>query len=162
MQLSTLNFGIFLVYWIDFGFSTYEQSWAWRIPVILQCVFLFAMLGLIWIIDETPRWLVSHDRHDEAIDVLRRLKHSSMSETQIQTLHAEIVEAARIEKAIGSGSWRDLRRNDDIQSLRRLLIACGIQAMQQLGGAYHDLVSWRSITVVRIHQLMLSYQGSMP
>lgn len=41
-QLSTLNFGIMLVYWIDYGFGTIptSSSYVWRIPTILQCVFL--------------------------------------------------------------------------------------------------------------------------
>jgi MFS family permease len=39
-QLSTLNFGIMMVYWIDYGFSSISASYAWRIPVILQCIFL--------------------------------------------------------------------------------------------------------------------------
>ena len=50
MQISTLNFGIALVYWIDYGFSFHKGSYAWRIPVILQCVFLIPMLILIWIL----------------------------------------------------------------------------------------------------------------
>jgi hypothetical protein len=41
-QLSTLNFGIMLVYWIDYGFSVIpgSASYAWRVPTILQCIFL--------------------------------------------------------------------------------------------------------------------------
>ncbi|KAG6022428.1 hypothetical protein E4U41_002265, partial [Claviceps citrina] len=35
-QLSTLNFGILLVYWIDYGFSSHAAAYAWRVPVALQ------------------------------------------------------------------------------------------------------------------------------
>ncbi|RMD42152.1 hypothetical protein DV735_g3016, partial [Chaetothyriales sp. CBS 134920] len=134
MQLSVLNFGIFLVYWIDYGFSKHEGSYAWRVPVILQCVFLVPMLVLLWIVDETPRWLAAHDRQDEALEVLRRLKGGKVDEAQILELHADILFIVEQEKAIGSGSWKDLFKNDEIQSQRRFLIACGIQAFQQLGG----------------------------
>lgn len=64
-QLSTLNFGIFLVYWINYGFSTHLGSYAWRVPVILQCVVILPMFFILWIIPETPRWLAAHDRPDE-------------------------------------------------------------------------------------------------
>lgn len=134
MQLTTLNFGIFLVYWIGYGFSTHTSSYAWRIPVILQFVMLFPMLFLTWIVDETPRWLVAHDRHDEAFEVLRRLRGQTMSAEQIQLLYDDIVKTARMEKALDAGSWRHLLKNDSIQSPRRLATACAIQAMQQLGG----------------------------
>jgi hypothetical protein len=42
-QLSTLNFGIMLVYWIDYGFGVIpgSASFAWRVPTILQCIFLY-------------------------------------------------------------------------------------------------------------------------
>lgn len=136
MQLSTLNFGIFLVYWIGYGFSSHTSSYAWRVPCILQLAMLTPMLILCWLIDETPRWLVSHDRHDEALDVLKRLRGQTMAVEEIQALHDDIVKTAQMEKAIGSGTWGDLLKNDSIQSLRRLLTACGIQAMQQLGGKF--------------------------
>lgn len=60
-QLSTLNFGIFMVYWIDYAFGKVAgaPSYAWRVPVILQCVFLVPMLFILWIIPETPRYVPS-------------------------------------------------------------------------------------------------------
>jgi MFS family permease len=58
-QLSTLNFGIMMVYWIDYAFGKVSggPSYAWRVPVILQCVFLIPMLFILWIIPETPRYV---------------------------------------------------------------------------------------------------------
>lgn len=134
MQLSVLNFGIFLVYWIDYGFSSHLGSYAWRVPVILQCVFLICMLFLVWIVDETPRWLAAHDYPEKALDVLQRLNVNKMSDSDIRHLYDDILRTVAIERQIGAGSWKDLLRNDSIQSQRRLLIACGIQMFQQLGG----------------------------
>lgn len=63
-QLSTLNFGIMMVYWIDYAFGLIPggPSYAWRIPVILQCVFLIPMLFILWIIPETPRYVAARNR----------------------------------------------------------------------------------------------------
>jgi hypothetical protein len=48
MQFSTLNFGIFLTYWVDYGFTqSFTRSFAWRILCILQCIFLIPMLILL-------------------------------------------------------------------------------------------------------------------
>ncbi|KAK0103274.1 hypothetical protein ONS95_005307 [Cadophora gregata] len=132
-QLSTLNFGIFFVYWIDYAFSTHTASFAWRIPTILQCMFLVPMLFILWIIPESPRWLAAHDRPDECLAVLQRLR-GAQDEVAVQRLHGEILQTVAYEASIGAGSWKDLLKNDHIKSQRRLLIACGIQAFQQLGG----------------------------
>ncbi|CAK4033168.1 related to sugar transporter [Lecanosticta acicola] len=135
-QVSTLNLGIMMVYWIDYGFTKIpgENSAAWRVPVILQCVFLIAMLLMIMIIPDTPRWLISHNRQDEALEVLRSLNKKNMSDESICDMHANIVNTVAYEASIGAGSWSDLLRSDEIQSRRRFLIACSVQAFQQLGG----------------------------
>ncbi|KAG9514771.1 general substrate transporter [Aureobasidium sp. EXF-12298] len=137
-QLSTLNFGIMMVYWIDYAFSTSDNgsgtSYVWRVPTILQVIFLIPMIFIIWIIPETPRWLAARDRNEEALEVLTRLNKNRMSHEEIQNIHTDIVRTVAIEKSIGAGTWGDLLKNDSIQSRRRFLIACSIQAFQQLGG----------------------------
>ena len=136
MQLSTLNFGTAIVYWIDFGFNSAGNlsSYAWRVPCILQCIFLFPMIFLIMLIPETPRWLAAHERSREALTVLRRLRGGRDDDELIVDLHKGIVMTAKWEKEIGAGSWKDLVKNDKIKSQRRFLTACAIQIFQQLGG----------------------------
>jgi hypothetical protein len=134
MQLTTLNFGVALVYWIDYAFSSHSGSYAWRVPVILQCVFLIPMLFILYIIPETPRWLASHDRPEDAHAVLKRLKGNSMDEASIDRLHQDILQTVALEASLGAGTWKDLLKNDQIQSQRRLIIACAIQIFQQLSG----------------------------
>ncbi|TGO61566.1 hypothetical protein BCON_0026g00100 [Botryotinia convoluta] len=135
MQLSTLNFGIFLAYWVDYGFTqSYTASFSWRVPTILQCMFLVPMLVLLAIVPESPRWLAAHEKRDESLNVLARLHSYHMTEDQIKSLHMEIVRTCEFEISLGTGSWSDLFKNDAIQSQRRFLIACAIQSFQQLGG----------------------------
>lgn len=134
MQISTLNFGILLSYWIDYGFSSSDSSYAWRVPVILQVIFLAPMLLLIAIVPGSPRWLASHGRSAESLEVLQRLHSGRMSEHAIASLHEDIMKTVSMEAKIGAGTWKDLLKNDNIQSQRRFLIACAVQAFQQLGG----------------------------
>ncbi|KAF7555705.1 hypothetical protein G7Z17_g1999 [Cylindrodendrum hubeiense] len=133
-QLSTLNFGIFLVYWIDYGFSSHLGSYAWRVPVILQCFCIIPILIILMFIPETPRWLASHDRPDECLEILARIHSAPSDNIEVQRLHNSIIQTVAYEASIGAGSWKDLLKNDRIKSQKRLLIACGIQSMQQLGG----------------------------
>lgn len=136
VQLTTLNFATALVYWIDFAFNQdgNSNSYSWRVPCILQCVFLIPMLLFILVIPETPRWLASHDRREESLAVLRRLRGFKEDDETIVAIHKDIVATAAWEKSIGAGSWRDLVKNDRIRSQRRLLTACAVQIFQQLGG----------------------------
>lgn len=132
-QLSTLNFGIFLVYWIDYGFVNHTSSYAWRIPTILQCIILFSILFLTTVIPETPRWLASHDRSEECLSVLARIQGTSENDAVVQRLHQTITETVAYEASRQAG-WKDIFRSDPIKSRRRFLIACAIQMFQQLGG----------------------------
>ncbi|KAB8300889.1 hypothetical protein EYC80_002817 [Monilinia laxa] len=135
MQLSTLNFGIFLAYWVDYAFTqSFIASFAWRVPTILQCIFLLPILGLLAIVPESPRWLAAHEKPDESLHVLTQLHSYHMSENYITSLHREILHTCEHEASLGAGSWSDLFQNDAIQSQRRFLIACAIQIFQQLGG----------------------------
>ncbi|KAG7414681.1 hypothetical protein LZL87_003353 [Fusarium oxysporum] len=133
-QLSTLNFGIFLVYWIDYALSSHTGSYAWRVPVILQCVPILAIMGLLFVIPETPRWLAAHDRPEECLKVLARIQGTSTDDPEVQVLHSVITQTVAYETSIGSGSWKDLLKEDSIKSRKRLLLACFLQAAQQLGG----------------------------
>ncbi|KAG5747252.1 hypothetical protein H9Q69_003091 [Fusarium xylarioides] len=133
-QLSTLNFGIFLVYWIDYALSSHTGSYAWRVPVILQCVPILAIMGLLFIIPETPRWLAAHDRPEECLKVLARIQGTSTDDPQVQVLHSVITQTVAYETSIGAGSWKDLLKEDSIKSRKRLFLACFLQCAQQLSG----------------------------
>ena len=135
MQLSTLNLGIFLAYWIDYGFTqSYTASFAWRVPCVLQCIFLVPMLFILFIVPESPRWLASHSRPEDSLIILHRLHKHHSSAQHIANLHSDIVRTCAYEASLGAGKWSDLLHNDSIQSQRRFLTACAIQSFQQLGG----------------------------
>lgn len=89
---------------------------------------------LVPLLPETPRWLAAHDRPDDCLKVLARIHARPATDYDVQCLHSTIVQTVAYEESIGAGSWKDLLKNDRVKSQKRLLIACGIQAFQQLGG----------------------------
>ncbi|KAL2108180.1 hypothetical protein VUR80DRAFT_4146 [Thermomyces stellatus] len=133
-QLSTLNFGICVVYWIDYAFSSHNGSYAWRTPVIMQCLPIAAIVAILGVIPETPRWLAAHGREDDCLEVLARIKDVPTDDADVRQMHASITHTVEYEAAIGSGTWKALLKDDSISSRRRLLLACAIQSFQQLGG----------------------------
>lgn len=50
--------GIMISYWIDLGFSFAPGSVSWRFPLAFQIVFCFFILGTVWNLPESPRWLL--------------------------------------------------------------------------------------------------------
>ncbi|KAK4687552.1 hypothetical protein P7C73_g2562, partial [Tremellales sp. Uapishka_1] len=135
-QLSLLNFGILTAYWVGYAFSTVSgtNSTLWRVPVALQAVFIIPIMGLCFIVPESPRWTAAHGRPEESLAILARLQGKPITHQDVLVQHQEVQDAVQLERSIGSGTWRDLLREDEIKSRKRLLIACGIQAMQQAGG----------------------------
>jgi hypothetical protein len=90
------------------------------------------MLFILLIIPESPRWLAAHDRPDEALEVLQRLRGEAHDQTAVHYLHQEILRTVALEASIDAGSWKDLLKNDRIQSQKRFIIACSIQIFQQV------------------------------
>ncbi|XP_057950065.1 probable polyol transporter 4 [Malania oleifera] len=128
-----INLGILLGYVSNYAFSGLPVHISWRIMLavgILPSVFIgFAL----FIIPESPRWLVMQNRVDEARFVLLK---TNENEREAEDRLAEIQQAAGIansqkyeEKAV----WHELLSPSP--SVRRMLIAgCGIQCIQQVTG----------------------------
>lgn len=136
IQLTTLNFGIMLSYWINYGFNSIEtpQKWHWRVPVALQLTFILTLLLLVGSIPESPRYLTCHGHEDAAKVVLSRLVDRRIEDPLVLTTFVEIQESVKQEVLHGRGHWYEIWQPGRAQTRRRFLLACGIQAAQQLGG----------------------------
>ncbi|OAV91415.1 hypothetical protein PTTG_05679 [Puccinia triticina 1-1 BBBD Race 1] len=136
-QLSTLNFGIFLSYWIDYGMTKrFSGAVSFRFPIAFQLAMILPIFMFTFVIPESPRWLFFHDRSAEAMEVLLRLEQPDIDseDPELQANFKEIEATVSYEKSIQIKGYRELFRNDGSSSRRRLLIACSVQFFQQLGG----------------------------
>ncbi|KAI0020342.1 general substrate transporter [Xylariomycetidae sp. FL0641] len=127
--------GTLIAYWIDYGCTYGPDAFSWRFPIAFQCVFAFAVIGLMFHLPESPRWLLTKDRNEEAATVLAALNAERRDDPAIQTQLSVIVDAIRASGQIGGVTrYRDLLTGGPTQHFRRLLLGAGSQMMQQLSG----------------------------
>lgn len=148
-ELSTNVGGVAVAYWVDYGLGFTKGALQWRLPIALQIVFALSTISLISLLPETPRWLLNHDRDDEAMDVLRRL----YSDDETQPNGAGTAERERIaivtaiaqerlaqEQLGGKSALRMVFTNRGQRTFYRTCLGVGAQVMQQLSGI--NLVSY--------------------
>ncbi|CAI7657559.1 unnamed protein product [Penicillium crustosum] len=126
--------GYCIVNWINYGLSFRGGAIAWRMPIALQLTFVIILLVTIPWLPESPRWLMTQAREDEAIEVLACVEATSIDDPVIITQRDEIKFSITYERE-NAVRWRDLvlqRKTDNTKILRRLLLGAGTQAMQQL------------------------------
>ena len=62
--------GSIIAAWTVYGTIKYTGEVSWRVPVALQALMPFLQLIGIFTLPESPRWLCSKDRGNEAFEIL--------------------------------------------------------------------------------------------
>lgn len=141
-----INLGILLGYISNYVFSGLPAHINWRIMLgvgIIPSVFIG---GALFIIPESPRWLVMQNRIDEARVVLQK---TIDNEKEVEDKLADIQQAAGTTNAgkyEPKAVWQELLH--PTPAVRKMLIAgCGIQIFQQITGI--DTVVYYSPTIFK-------------
>lgn len=133
----TLNiFGFMAVNWINYGLSFAGGGIAWRLPIALQMLFIIILFATVPWLPESPRWLISQDRTEEAAIILADLADADVNAPHVVAERTEIEYSVRYERR-NAERWRDIIRGKagaGTKSLRRLMLGTGLQAIQQFGG----------------------------
>ena len=101
--------GNILAGWTTYGSDLHlHNSWAWRVPTLVQC-FLPAIAGaFILFFPESPRWLIAHDRREDAVKIFARYHAEGDESAPIVKLQvAEIVEQMKLYR--DDNPWWDFR-----------------------------------------------------
>ncbi|WP_168582676.1 sugar porter family MFS transporter [Gephyromycinifex aptenodytis] len=99
----------------------------WRYMLVICAIPAVCLFFGMMKMPESPRWLISKNRHDEALQVLMQVR----SEDRARAEMAEVELLAQVEKEAHSGGWADM----SIPWIRRLvLIGCGLAMAQQVTG----------------------------
>ncbi|KAH8802497.1 general substrate transporter [Xylogone sp. PMI_703] len=103
LVLSTIFAG-----WLNFACSYVNSSFAWRFPLAFQCVPPILCLSVCWLVPESPRWLVSRGRREEALQILIKYHGNGNPDSALVRLeYAELLQT--IEEDGADRRWWDFR-----------------------------------------------------
>jgi major inositol transporter-like SP family MFS transporter len=104
-----------------------EGGGVWRIMLAVSALPAIALFFGMLRVPESPRWLISKGRNDEALAVLKTIRSVDRAEAEM----ADVRNLADEEKQARRGSWGALK---DKWVLRIVLVGIGLGVAQQLTG----------------------------
>lgn len=136
MQGIMVNVGYVVVLFIGFGcfFAPDTNTFGWRFPVAFGCFFCLLLLGASFLIPESPRYLVSRNRIDEALKVMIRLHGGSSDDDEFARREVALIESQLLtdeELIISGGRWQILTQMTYLKRVAISLIL--ILGTQNLG-----------------------------
>ncbi|KAL4938286.1 hypothetical protein BDV06DRAFT_201168 [Aspergillus oleicola] len=118
MQQLAITFGIMVSFWINYGTNHIggtgetQKDAAWLLPLALQLVPAVILgVGMIFM-PFSPRWLVHHDREEEAIKVLTSLRGLPADDPVLQLEFLEIKAQSLFEKRTEKEKFPHLERTN--------------------------------------------------
>ncbi|KAJ1839614.1 hypothetical protein LPJ57_010795, partial [Coemansia sp. RSA 486] len=132
LQQWAITWGMLVAFWVDYGCSFIESNASWRIPIGIQIVPAMTLFLAMFFMPYSPRWLVDHDKIEEAHKVLARLRaNGDFNNLEVMEELEDIKEAVRVERETAVRSYMELFR---FPIRRRIVLGVVIQALQQLTG----------------------------
>ncbi|KAG4433701.1 hypothetical protein IFR05_010810 [Cadophora sp. M221] len=131
--------GAFIASWVTYGTLQIQSDWSWRLPSLLQSICSVIILALMWWIPESPRYLISKDQPEKALDILAHYHANDNREDEfVQLEFTEIRTAIILDREAEANSWLDLVRTKG--NRKRIGIITAIAFFSQWSG--NGLISY--------------------
>lgn len=129
------------------------SDWSWRLPSILQCLPSLIQVAFAFTVPESPRWLVSKDRSEEALQILIKYHAEGDASNELPHLElAEIRKALELENESRKRGWVELFQTAGMR--RRSLVSGFLGLFVQFSGMRCPISAPKTrnarLTVVRL------------
>ncbi|KAH6632957.1 hexose transporter-like protein [Boeremia exigua] len=132
-----------------------DNDWSWRLPSILQAIPSLIQIVFSFAVPESPRWLVSKDRHEEALNIL--IKYHAEGDAAAELPHVELAEiqaALKIENESRARGWGELFQTKGMR--HRSLVAAALGLFVQFSG--NNLISQYFVPIAEKIGITSSYE----
>ncbi|KAL2861515.1 general substrate transporter [Aspergillus pseudodeflectus] len=138
LQNALLLVGFSISNWLNYGLAFANGPVSWRFPLAFQLVFIIMIYLVIPWLPESPRWLITKGRDEEALKILSDIEDKTTTDAFVLSQMQSIKYTVEYERTNGM-SWGDLLRGrgsnkSGTKTIRRLILGMGAQSMQQLVG----------------------------
>ncbi|KAG6884416.1 hypothetical protein C0992_006354 [Termitomyces sp. T32_za158] len=144
---------------VTLGTFEMNNNWGWRIPSLLQVAPSALQIAFIYFVPESPRWLISKGRGDQAMAVI--VKYHAEGDEMSEFAKAEYVQIEKtleLEKETPNLGWAQLVSTSGMR--RRVLIGAFIGLATQWSGngltSYVLLLFFDVQKSIFIHRYFLS------
>ncbi|KAF7195990.1 Lactose permease [Pseudocercospora fuligena] len=125
--------GSIVAAWATYGTWHINNNWSWRIPSILQAAPSVLQLLFVWFVPESPRFLISKGKVEQAHQVLANVHANGNTEDEVVLLEMqEIKDTIELEKSLEGNSWVQFIKTKG--NRRRLLILLSLGLFSQWSG----------------------------
>ncbi|KAK0190362.1 general substrate transporter [Armillaria mellea] len=111
---------------ITLGTFNMDSNWGWRIPSLVQVVPSILQISFIFFIPDSPRWLISKGRGEEAYAILVKYHAEGDSE------YAQIEKTLELERETAKTSWMELVSTSGMR--KRLVVGSLLGLFTQWSG----------------------------
>lgn len=145
-----IGVGFIVSTWIGYGcnHAPDNNSVQWRFPLAFQALPSLVLLAGLFVLPESPRWLIEKDRNEEALGVLHKL-HGNEPEEWIMSEYGEIRATIMAERSITVQSWTVMFKVP--QWRLRLMHGTLIQVFTQLTGinviGYYQTIMYEALGI---------------
>lgn len=120
--------GAIMAAWTCFGtLQNQTGDIQWRLPTGLQCAMPGIQLFAIWLLPESPRWLISKGKDEQARKMLVKYHgNNDNDDAFVRWEYAEILNTLRLERESSGNGWAELWRTKGNRKRSGLIIATAI------------------------------------